>query len=131
MATQDPPAKQPRSHTFIVEHLDPELEAWQGLEYNTISRESLLSGSHFLLSGLTPTFDASQQLHIPASSKTSRTVETIYPTASDRQRVCLLDPKAERDLCPEDGEAFDAFLFGGILGAFQVLSIRKHSFLPL
>jgi len=30
--------------------------------------------------------------------------------------VCLLDPKGEKDLGPEDAELFDAFLFGGILG---------------
>ena len=29
------------------------------------------------------------------------------------ERVCLLDPKAEKELCPEDGQGtFDWFLFG-------------------
>ncbi|KAF8627284.1 hypothetical protein AX17_006329 [Amanita inopinata Kibby_2008] len=33
------------------------------------------------------------------------------------ERVCLLDPKAEEELKPEDGDGrFDCFLFGGILG---------------
>ncbi|KAG6840393.1 hypothetical protein C0991_006988 [Blastosporella zonata] len=33
-------------------------------------------------------------------------------------KVCLLDPKAEAVLAPEDGDGrFDMFLFGGILGA--------------
>ncbi|KAF8337038.1 DUF431-domain-containing protein [Cantharellus anzutake] len=32
------------------------------------------------------------------------------------ERVCLLDPKATQELSPEDGGAFDYFLFGGILG---------------
>ncbi|KIJ16516.1 hypothetical protein PAXINDRAFT_168604 [Paxillus involutus ATCC 200175] len=31
-------------------------------------------------------------------------------------KVCLLDPKADRKLEPEDGLEFDWFLFGGILG---------------
>jgi hypothetical protein len=33
-------------------------------------------------------------------------------------KVCLLDPKAPKALCPEDGQAgkFEFFLFGGILG---------------
>lgn len=31
-------------------------------------------------------------------------------------RVCLLDPKATEELKPEDGELFEMFLFGGILG---------------
>lgn len=34
-------------------------------------------------------------------------------------RVCLLDPKAEKALSPEDGGGtFDWFFFGGILGTF-------------
>ncbi|KAI0827442.1 SAM-dependent RNA methyltransferase [Trametes gibbosa] len=33
------------------------------------------------------------------------------------ERVCLLDPKAEKELSPEDGDGrFEWFLFGGILG---------------
>ncbi|OCH94637.1 DUF431-domain-containing protein [Obba rivulosa] len=33
------------------------------------------------------------------------------------ERVCLLDPKAEHELAPEDGDGrFEWFLFGGILG---------------
>lgn len=106
----------PAKHTFIVEHLDPELEDWQALEYNTISEESIASGSTFLLSGLTPTFDKFEKLSIPAESKTERSVESIYSTPEQRQKVCLLDPKAEKDISPDDGELFDAFLFGGILG---------------
>lgn len=105
-----------KSHTFIVEHLDPELEDWQALEYNTISSESASSNSKFLLSGLTPSFSKFEKLTIPSIERTEWTVESIYSTADERQKVCLLDPKAERDLSPEDGEIFDVFLFGGILG---------------
>jgi len=33
------------------------------------------------------------------------------------EKVCLLDPKAEKELSPEDGDGrFEWFLFGGILG---------------
>ncbi len=35
---------------------------------------------------------------------------------SDKSRVCLLDEKLDTDLCPEDSDSFDFFLFGGILG---------------
>lgn len=31
-------------------------------------------------------------------------------------RVCLLDPRAERVIAPEDAQTFDVFLYGGILG---------------
>lgn len=33
-----------------------------------------------------------------------------------KPRICLLDPKAPKALCPEDAQLFDGFLFGGILG---------------
>ncbi len=32
------------------------------------------------------------------------------------KNICLLDPKAEKELSPEDAEKFDYFVFGGILG---------------
>ena len=34
----------------------------------------------------------------------------------DKARVCLLDPRAEKELAPEDAQNFDLFLYGGILG---------------
>ena len=34
----------------------------------------------------------------------------------DKSKVCLLDEQHEKDLCPDDSESFDYFLFGGILG---------------
>lgn len=106
---------QTKSYTFIVEHLDPELEEWQALEYNTINKESEATKNKFLLSGLSPSFAGSKGLSLPESSKTSNTAESMYPGEA-KQRVCLLDPKAEKDIGPEDAELFDAFLFGGILG---------------
>jgi ribosome biogenesis SPOUT family RNA methylase Rps3 len=114
-------------HSFIVEHLDPELEDWQGLEYNCIHKECDAAGSKFLLSGLTATFEdaAKDILKVPASSKTSQSVENLYPTQEQRQRVCLLDPRGEKDLSPEDGEQFDAFLFGGILGTFLAFTTQE------
>lgn len=126
---------QKRKHTFIVEHLDPELEDWQALEYNCISNESKTAGSEFLLSGLSSDFSSVEKLKVPGTSKTQRSVEAIYATPEARQRVCLLDPKAEKDLSPEDGELFDAFLFGGILGtlfhaatSILLLRVREHQY---
>lgn len=133
---------QKRKHTFIVEHLDPELEDWQALEYSCISQESEAAGSEFLLSGLSSAFSSVEKLKVPATSKTQRSVEAIYATPEERQRVCLLDPKAEKDLSPEDGDSFDAFLFGGILGTFyslgnihsavlRLLNMRHYRWMPL
>ena len=102
--------------TIIVEHLDPELEDWQALEYKCIAEECNVANFSFLLSGLHSATETEQQLSIPKAMLTEASVESLYPHQEDRQRVCLLDPKAEQDLTPEDGETFDAFLFGGILG---------------
>jgi ribosome biogenesis SPOUT family RNA methylase Rps3 len=101
---------------IIVEHLDPELEDWQALEYKCIASECDASNFDFLLSGLHSVKDIAQQLSLPASSLTNQSVESLCSSEEDRSRVCLLDPKAERDLSPGDGETFDCFLFGGILG---------------
>ena len=103
-------------HTFIVEHLDPELEEWQALEYKTIHQECEDSNSQFILSGLTDPANAHKRLGLPMTSLQQQVVEKMYPTPEARRKVCLLDPKGEKDISPEDGEDFDAFLFGGILG---------------
>ncbi|KAL8418583.1 hypothetical protein RB594_001979 [Gaeumannomyces avenae] len=101
--------------TYIVEHLDPELGPWSELEYLAIAEETHRAGSSFLLSSLPPTFSPPAALQaIPAFKAENRGVEELY--AQDKTRVCLLDPSAAKDLSPEDGEKFDVFLFGGILG---------------
>jgi ribosome biogenesis SPOUT family RNA methylase Rps3 len=101
--------------TFIVEHLDPELEQWSALEYKCIARETAASGSSFYLTSVP------RELQLPESLKSvselnveHRGIEEIY--ADKKDRVCLLDPSAKKELSPEDGETFDIFLFGGILG---------------
>lgn len=105
-----------RTHTVIVEHLDPELEDWQALEYKCIAEESSVDNWKFLLSGLSSVSDAKRLLDLPATNLTEQNVESLYPNENERRQVCLLDPKAKHDLSPEDGDKFDVFLFGGILG---------------
>lgn len=101
--------------TYIVEHLDPELGPWSELEYIAIAKESEQNGAKFLLSSLPPAFKVPEGLKaVPAFTAETRGVEEIY--ANDKSRVCLLDPAAKSDLSPEDGDKFDVFLFGGILG---------------
>ncbi|KAL5614742.1 hypothetical protein BROUX41_004836 [Berkeleyomyces rouxiae] len=104
------------SKTYIVEHLDPELGVWSELEYISIAKESGAAGSTFCLSSLPNAFVVPEKLkQQPAFKAEHRGVEELY--AGDlKARVCLLDPAAEKDLCPEDDETFDVFLFGGILG---------------
>ncbi|KAI6377845.1 hypothetical protein MCOR25_002367 [Pyricularia grisea] len=101
--------------TYIVEHLDEELGPWSELEYLAIAEESQGAGSAFVLSSLPQSFVAPEPLQaIPAFKAENRGVEELY--AQDKTRVCLLDPAAAQDLSPEDGDKFDVFLFGGILG---------------
>lgn len=101
--------------TYIVEHLDEELGPWSELEYITIAKESQKAGAHFYLSSLPSGFKVPERLRaIPAFTPKTEGVEEMY--AKDKSRVCLLDPAAAKDLSPEDGETFDVFLFGGILG---------------
>lgn len=101
--------------TFVVEHLDPELEAWSSLEYLTIAKESHASGASFLLSSVPTSLKLPENLQgVQGLNVETRGIEEIY--ADKKEKVCLLDPAAAKDLSPEDGDAFDVFLFGGILG---------------
>lgn len=106
---------QATQRAFVVEHLDPELGPWSALEYGCIARESHARGARFLLSSVPA------ELQMPADLAATngleveqRSVEDIF--AEKKDRVCLLDPAASVELSPEDGDNFDVFLFGGILG---------------
>ena len=105
--------------TFIVEHLDPELGPWSALEYASIARESVASGTRFMLTSVPETLQLPANLQSLAGDGKGmqvehRSVEEIF--AGRKEKVCLLDPAAERELTPGDGAVFEAFLFGGILG---------------
>ena len=101
--------------TYIVEHLDEELGPWSELEYRTIAEETHDAGGRFILSSLPSTLRLPPALEaVPSFVAETRGVEELY--SETISRVCLLDPAASKDLCPEDGTEFDVFLFGGILG---------------
>ena len=100
--------------TYIVEHLDDELGPWSELEYVTIAKESHEGGAKFCLSSIPNSLVLPDVLKsVPGFTADTRSVENLY---TDKTRVCLLDPSATKDLSPMDGELFDVFLFGGILG---------------
>lgn len=100
---------------FVVEHLDPELGPWSALEYAAIARESYASGARFLLSSVPAELQMPTELAAnPGLEVEQRSVEDIF--ADRKDRVCLLDPSATTELSPEDGDIFEVFLFGGILG---------------
>jgi ribosome biogenesis SPOUT family RNA methylase Rps3 len=110
--------------TFVVEHLDPELEEWSSLEYYSIASECHDSGAKFLLSSVPESLKLPGRLQqAKALAVETRGIEEIYPSQKDR--ICLLDPAASKDLSPADGDTFDIFLFGGILGTSAVTHIPK------
>lgn len=106
-----------QSKTFIVEHLDPDLEFWSTLEYAAIAKECHAHEykSNFILSSVPKSLQLPPELrNLAGLTIEHRSVEEVYQGRKDR--ICLLDPKAEEELSPSDGKLFDAFLFGGILG---------------
>ncbi|KAJ5369619.1 SAM-dependent RNA methyltransferase predicted [Penicillium cosmopolitanum] len=116
---------QTTQRAFVVEHLDPELGPWSALEYGCIARESHERGARFLLSSVPA------ELQMPADLAATkgleveqRSVEDIF--ADKKERVCLLDPAAQVELSPEDGDNFDVFLFGGILD--RTSELRKKGY---
>ncbi|CAZ79330.1 unnamed protein product [Tuber melanosporum] len=103
--------------------------AWSTLEYIAISAESAASGSDFYLTSVPPSLveDLPESLsqYIGAPLKvTSREVTQLSEVRADR--VCLLDPRAEKELSPADAEVFDAFIFGGILD--RTAELRKYGY---
>ncbi|KAJ6625103.1 SAM-dependent RNA methyltransferase [Mycena sp. CBHHK59/15] len=114
---------------YVIEHMEDDDETskaippWVELEY---AHMRILAGPN-------------SQIHFTHLSKTSReSLSCVFkPQASlsnticyqtgvldlinqrlngALDKVCLLDPKAEHALSPEDGKRFEWFLFGGILG---------------
>ena len=109
------PTTTPIIHTYTVEHLDPELGPWSSLEYQAIAKECHEGNAKFCLSSISEALEIPSELcNVEGLLIEHRSVEDIH--ARDKDRVCLLDPAAKEELSPEDGNKFDVFLFGGILG---------------
>lgn len=103
------------STAYVVEHLDPELGPWSALEYGCIARESHAAGARFILSSVPVSLQMPEELAATLGLEVDhRSVEEIF--AEKKAKVCLLDPAAKVELAPDDGDRFEVFLFGGILG---------------
>ena len=101
--------------TYVVEHLDPELGPWSALEYRCIALESDAAGARFLLTSVLESLQMPDELAgLKGLEVENRSVEEIF--ASRKPKVCLLDPSATEELSTLDGDQFEIFLFGGILG---------------
>lgn len=115
--------------TYVIEHMEEDettpksLPPWVELEYAHM----------IMLAGINGRVEFTHLSHNSSSSLDARLAFINEPSASYRvhtqsvmelleqnnipiTRVCLLDPKAQTVLAPEDGKIFDHFLFGGILG---------------
>ena len=104
---------------IVVEHLDPELEEWSSLEYAAIADECNEAGVLFYVSSIPRDFRLPDQLKKhPAVRVENGNAEDIF--VNEKDRICLLDPSADKKLSPQDGDKFNIFLFGGILGRLSL-----------
>lgn len=117
--------------TFVVEHLDPELGPWSALEYKTIAQESQQAGCEFILSSVPDSLLQSDELKDVGANARGDSVEVYFKDKKDK--ICLLDPAAKQELEPIDGQNFEVFLFGGILGddppRDRTSELRKKGFI--
>lgn len=134
-----------KGKTYVIEHMEADdntpasLPPWVLLEYahilertfhpqrqNTVYFTNLSPAS---ATSLMSTFDAQQSSSSASSSGSSIPPRSSYACVKEsvdslisagvlppKERVCLLDPRAEKTISPADSDEFDVFLFGGILG---------------
>lgn len=103
------------SKKYIVEHLDDDLGPWTELEYLAITNETHEAGAQFFLSSIPSSLVLPDSLRFATGFLAdNRSVEDMW--ASEKAKICLLDPTASTELSPKDGQVFEIFLFGGILG---------------
>ncbi|KAI0767453.1 DUF431-domain-containing protein [Fomes fomentarius] len=117
--------------TYVIEHMEEDEETpksiprWVELEYmHMLTFAGLGATVHFthLSSGSSSTLTLlfaqdKDHKHADAFAHERSVLQLMAEKGVSLQNVCLLDPKAEKELSPEDGDGrFEWFLFGGILG---------------
>jgi ribosome biogenesis SPOUT family RNA methylase Rps3 len=95
----------------IIEHLDEEVFPWSLIEYNHISE--IVGKDNVTFTNLESKKNKEQLKNLGKTEDKSIKKTEIKEKFG---KICLLDPKAEKLLSPEDADEFDAFLFGGVLG---------------
>ncbi|THH06260.1 hypothetical protein EW145_g4214 [Phellinidium pouzarii] len=116
---------------YVIEHMEEDEQAektlpeWVELEYlhmcTLAGPDALIHFTHLSSSSsnsLSTIFTRPDRPSLAqAQAHQTGVLELMHENGVPMSKVCLLDPKAEKELSPEDGEgAFDWFLFGGILG---------------
>ncbi len=91
---------------FIIEHLEEKLYPWCLLEYRHISQ--IVGRKNLLFTSIKP----AQKARLNSLGK----VESKSVLDLNLKRVCFLDPRARKELGPDDKDKFDYLVFGGILG---------------
>ncbi|KAG9123982.1 hypothetical protein FRC07_013307 [Ceratobasidium sp. 392] len=116
------------AHSFVIEHMEEDDEEsktvppWVYLEYRQMITIAGASSSVLFthLSVSSKRALDSELASVNSSSKfevhTAGVLDVMKQEGVELHRVCLLDPKAGEALSPEDGDTFQWFLFGGILG---------------
>ncbi|BEJ17602.1 hypothetical protein CspHIS471_0610030 [Cutaneotrichosporon sp. HIS471] len=121
-------ADKDKGFKYIIEHMEEDdmgthaLPEWVRLEYahmlQLVGASSNVCFTSLSTSSIPPLKEYLMQK--PEGSKAILSTEPILSFLGQdgipKTRVCLLDPRAEAAICPEDGDKFDVFLYGGILG---------------
>ncbi|KAI0672351.1 DUF431-domain-containing protein [Trametes maxima] len=117
--------------SYVIEHMEEDEETpksipkWVELEYMhmrtfagpgaTVHFTHVSSSSSSTLSSLFAQDANATQAAAYAHQKS--VLQLMEEKGVPLEKVCLLDPRAEKELSPEDGDGrFEWFLFGGILG---------------
>jgi ribosome biogenesis SPOUT family RNA methylase Rps3 len=110
----------PEKMKYVIEHMEQGFTPWVILEYSQIikdvGKENLFLVS--LPSSTTEKDIPKQLLDLGLQWTTQDIVPYLMETngISNKDDLCLLDPKAEIELQPSDASNFKYFIFGGILG---------------
>lgn len=113
---------------MLSSDLEPEMGEWSQLEYAIIGSECSTSGSQFYLTSvpasLVDNFPPALKVYTDSGRLIVTPTEVSQLPGIQSDRVCLLDPAAKVELAPEDGEKFDWYVFGGILGRSLISNTR-------
>ncbi|KAL1948516.1 hypothetical protein VTO73DRAFT_12591 [Trametes versicolor] len=117
--------------SYIIEHMEEDDETsksipkWVELEYSHMRSfagpDATVQFTHLSPTScntLTSLFAQNPDpSRAPAHAHQKSVLQLMEEKGVPLEKVCLLDPRAEKELSPEDGDGrFEWFLFGGILG---------------
>ena len=108
MALPDPIARRAITHTRARQHMRAFAGSGASVEFTHLSRAA---GASLTASFLSQASEPGVQL-ANASCHTEAVLDLMKSRDVALEQVCLLDPRGEAELSPEDGERFSWFLFG-------------------